>query len=594
MVSCLSRSRLESSLWNVHMLKTDEIKKKFRAGHPAEAIRDCEALCRSDPKNIDFKRLCALMHGLTGNHPHASRILKQILDLNGNDLDAIFNLGVSEREQLNFTEAEHYYLIYTSKSSGNWDGWVNLAECQFQLARFDDALKSVDSALRLNSAAAQAWITRADCLRALKRPDEAIESYKKANGIKPSAQLFVTQATMLMDLARDQEAIELFDGALKLDPRHFPARSYRAEALNRLGRIGEAIIDYREALRIKPDDEALLKQVSICLVNANRGQEAIDLCRKALEIQPAMLSAKLGIAWVLSKMVPTWHLPMMNETERNTAYYLGLKSAITSDPLVFEIGAGSGLLSMMAAKLGARRVVACEAVSLIAETAERIVAQNELQAVVSVLPKASFDVELGKDLPEKADFLIHEIFSSELLSEHVLPAIEDAKNRLLKPGARILPAAASIMIGLVGGEAIGKYLHVEESFGFNLEEFNKISPRKITFYRDDLNPVIFCDGVEAFRFDFAGRSDFPSESKTLRIVSNQEGWCYGVIQWIRVDVDAMNRFENHPLARKAVANWQHTIFRFDAPIYLKRESSVEILAAHDRSFPWFELAQVHH
>jgi len=386
-----------------------------------------------------------------------------------------------------------------------------------------------------------------------------------------------------------ENAIDSLSSALRLNPNDFSARAHRAEAFNILGRIDEAIIDYREALKIKPDDESLLRKISICLVNSNRGREAIELCQRALEIQPSMLSAKLGIAWVHSTMVPTWHLPMMNEVERNTAYYMGLKAAVTADKLVFEIGTGSGLLSMMAARLGAQRVVACEAESLIAETAQKIVEQNNYQNIVKVLPKTSFAVEPGKDLPEKADILIHELFSSELLGENVLPAIEDAKNRLLKPAAKIIPAAASIMIALVGGEAIGKYVHVDDAFGFNLAEFNKISPRKIPFYREDLKPVLLSDAIEAFHFDFSGNSQYPAETKILAIAAKQEGLCYGVIQWIRLQIDETTRFENHPLANKSVSNWQHTVFRFEKPIYLQPESVVNVQASHDRSFPWFEL-----
>jgi tetratricopeptide (TPR) repeat protein len=571
------------------MRKIDEIKTKFKSGYQAEAIRECEVLCRLDPKNIEPKKLSALMHGLMGNFKASSSALKEVLRLNSNDGDALFNLGVSEREQKNFKEAEYYYLLYTGKFPANWDGWNNLAECQFQSGNFDESLRSVSAALKLNPGATQALITEGDCLRALKRHDEAIESYKKANAIEPSATLFVNQALLLIELNRPQESIALFSSALNLDPDNLSAHSNRARALQILGRIDEAIIDYREALRIKPDDEAILRDIAVCLVNSNRGREAIDLYQRAFEIQPSMLSAKLGIEWVLSKSVSTWHLPMMNEWERNNAYYLGLKSAVTSNKLVLEIGAGSGLLSMMAARLGAKGVIACESLSLIAETAQKIVEQNKLQHIIKVLPKTSFSVELGKDLPEKADILVHEIFSSNLLSENVLPAIEDAKNRLLKPDARILPAAASIMIALVGGDAIGKYLHVGDSCGFDLGLFNAICPKMVPFYREDLQPDLLSDATEAFRFDFLNKSHFPSETKAIRISSNREGLCYGVIQWIRLEIENGIAFENHPLVNKQVSNWQLMVHRFDNPIYLKNKSVVTVLAAHNRSFTWFDL-----
>ena len=55
-------------------------------------------------------------------------------------------------------------------------------------------------------------------------------------------------------------------------------------------------------------------------------------------------------------------------------------------------------------------------------------------------------------MPQRADVLLHELFSSELLGEHVLPVIEDAKARLLKPGGKVLPCSASIMIAFPPSE----------------------------------------------------------------------------------------------------------------------------------------------
>ena len=82
-----------------------------------------------------------------------------------------------------------------------------------------------------------------------------------------------------------------------------------------------------------------------------------------------MVTAQLGVEWVTSKLVPIWHVPMINEPERNQAYHDGLAAVLTPQKLVLEIGTGSGLLAMMAARLGARQVVTCEAVGLIADTA---------------------------------------------------------------------------------------------------------------------------------------------------------------------------------------------------------------------------------
>ncbi len=369
-------------------------------------------------------------------------------------------------------------------------------------------------------------------------------------------------------------------------------RVARGDALQGLGKTQEAVADYQAALALAPADADTLKKATLCLLEAGQGEQALQLCRDMLQAHPDNLTARLGADWVLSQLVPIWHVPMMNEQERNQAFHDGLASVVTPDKRVFEIGTGSGLLAMMAARLGAREVYTCEAVGLIAETASRIVARNGFQDRIKVLAKPSHAVRLEADLPAKADILVHEIFSSELLGEHVLPAIEDAKQRLLKPGGEVLPAAASIMIALVGGDALGRNLHVGESFGFDLRDFNAIHPKKRPLYREDLAPVLMSDAVEAFRFDFAGASAFPAEKKRLRIATTGGGLCYGIIQWIRIELSAGVQFENHPSRVRPVSNWQHTIYGFDEPVHLDAGAVVSITAAHDRKRPWFDLAAI--
>ena len=146
------------------------------------------------------------------------------------------------------------------------------------------------------------------------------------------------------------------------------------------------------------------------------------------------------------------------------------------------------------------------------------------------------------------------------------------------------------MIAQVGGEEIGKNLHVEQAFGFDLREFNSIHPKKRPLYREDLQPLLMSGDVEAFRFDFQNDSTFPAEKKRIDMAASKAGRCYGVIQWIRIELGEGARFENHPSERRPVSNWQHTIYGFDEPLQLNEGAVVTIAAMHDRSRPWFTLA----
>jgi predicted RNA methylase len=54
-------------------------------------------------------------------------------------------------------------------------------------------------------------------------------------------------------------------------------------------------------------------------------------------------------------------LSFSKDRARNAAYYRALKAVVTNESVVLDVGSGtSGLLAMMAARLGARRVFTVE------------------------------------------------------------------------------------------------------------------------------------------------------------------------------------------------------------------------------------------
>ena len=568
----------------------DALKKKFREGHHAEAIAECEALCQQDPANHEIKRLCAMMHALVQNYGRALELLHQIRNPDKENADVLFNIAVCERELKNFKSAEQYFKIYTDSFPNSPDGWASLAECKFQLNEFNEGIRLADRAIKLDSSSLPAWTVRGNCQKSIGQFEEALASYKKAHQIQPTAESHFNAGLIFVEINKPSEAMESFNQAIKLAPNLAKLRVTRGDTFNNLGKMQEAVADYKVALTLTPADDATLKKATLCLLELGQGDQALELCRDILRVHPNNLTAKLGAEWVLSQLVPLWHVPMMNEPERNKAFYDGLGSLVTPEKVVFEIGTGSGLLAMMAAKLGAKKVFTCEAVGLVADTARKIIKRNNYQDQITVLAKPSHAIQLERDLPVKADILVHEIFSSELLGEHVLPAIEDAKERLLKPGGEVLPSSASIMIALVSGDELGKNLYVTESFGFDLREFNAIHPKKRPLYREDLAPVLMSDDIEAFRFDFSKDSTFPADRKRIELTTRKGGLCYGVIQWIRIELAKGVYYENHPSRRRPVSNWQHTIYGFDEPVHFNEGSVVSVIATHDRSRPWFELA----
>jgi predicted RNA methylase len=429
-----------------------------------------------------------------------------------------------------------------------------------------------------------------NALQGAKDLEGALRAYGDAIAISPDfVAAHMNRGKLCLQMSLHELALESYQHVVKINPALADAWSQRGVVLRRIGDNKEAIESFKRALELNGSDEFSSNQLGSLYIATNQFEAAIEYFRLQEKLFRHRINPKVGLSKVLPRVVPDWHVPMMNEEKRNNAYFDALKTVISPDKLVLEIGTGSGLLSMMSAKLGANTTVTCEAVPLIANVAGQIIKDNGYEQAIRVVPKPSFQIAVGRELPEKADILVSEIFSNELLAEHVLPAIEDAKRRLVKADACIIPGAGTIMIALLGGELMGDNLTVDKVSGFDVRRFNAISPRKKLVFRNDLQPDLLSNGVAVFHFDFVNQASFPAENKVIEIPATASGRCYGIIQWIRFELVPGVVYENHPQEASHVSGWQHCVYQFPEPEQLNIGDTLRIRAMHDRINPWFEL-----
>lgn len=500
------------------------------------------------------------------------KVLGNVLLMQGRPADALAPLANAAKLALNDAQAHH-----------------NFGSALLELGRFAEAEQSYRQALALKPDYVQAHNNLAIVLTNLGRFAQAEASYRQALMLTPDfAEAHNNLGNTLLELGRFPEAEETYRQALALKPDFAEAHQNLGNVLMKLERFAEAEASYQQALALKPAYAQAHSGLGDVLLELGRLVDAIACYRKALDCDASLIQAHVGLDNVLKRLTPMWHVPMMNDSMRNDAYFTALSAAVKPDTKVLEIGTGSGLLAMMAARLGARQVTTCEAVPAIATTAQTIVADNGFSQTVTVVAKLSTKMEIGVDMNARADLLVSEILSSEFLGEGVLSSIEDARLRLLKPGARIIPARGSIQFALFGGPDIEKNIRVDEVHGFDLSKFNGIVPRKQYISRNDLNIELLSDDSQAFFFDFAGTDRFPlSERKIIEVPVVKPGRCLGIIQWIRLEMDDTHVFENHPAIKNPSSGWQHCVYVFPSTIDVLPGQLAVIAAAHNRNTPWF-------
>ncbi len=129
------------------------------------------------------------------------------------------------------------------------------------------------------------------------------------------------------------------------------------------------------------------------------------------------------------------HIRMLNDRARTESYQRAIRETVTPGDVVVDIGTGTGVLAITAAQAGARQVYAIEA-SYMGKLARQSFIVNRLADRITLIEGRSTHV----DLPEPADVLVSEIIGNDPLDESILETTADAVTRLLKPGARLIPA----------------------------------------------------------------------------------------------------------------------------------------------------------
>jgi len=94
--------------------------------------------------------------------------------------------------------------------------------------------------------------------------------------------------------------------------------------------------------------------------------------------------------------VNDWHMPMVNDLQRNDAYRDALRKLVKPNDVVLEIGCGSGILSMLAARCNPKKVYAIEASTDFATIANENLKKNGLSEKVQIIPEMSTNVYIKK------------------------------------------------------------------------------------------------------------------------------------------------------------------------------------------------------
>ena len=247
-----------------------------------------------------------------------------------------------------------------------------------------------------------------------------------------------------------------------------------------------------------------------------------------------------------------YHFPMLNDSARNEAFASSMVRMIhrVQPSLVLDIGSGTGLLAMLAAsRARAPRVLAIEMTPQLASIAQELVDQHDLSESVRVISAHSSQVKLdgaigaGDPWQARADMLIFEILGTDPLCEGILPALRDARERLLTPSAAIMPCRLEVHVALVQSDELAKLNSINQPVSsVDLRALNALSHRSRAVRLSELKHDLLSKPCVALRLQLDGEQPPAVEGENeLEIYARQSGVAVAIVSWFTAYLDDSGR-----------------------------------------------------
>lgn len=254
-----------------------------------------------------------------------------------------------------------------------------------------------------------------------------------------------------------------------------------------------------------------------------------------------------------------YHLSMLHDTARMDAFRRAIDASVRPGDVVVDLGCGSGVLSFMACEAGARKVYAIEGGPVI-EVARELAVDNGFADRIEFL--GGWSIEVG--IPEPADVLISETIGNAGLDEGIVAWTLDARQRLLRPDAVLLPQRLRTWVA--AAESSDDHALVADWRAPDLPYDYTAAHRRsaATLWFADLTPANLLGQPElAADVDLRTASDQPITSAgTLRV--DRDGTLHALACWFDALLCPGVAVDNHP--PRAESSWSHGFLPLAEPL----------------------------
>ncbi|MCC7070207.1 MAG: 50S ribosomal protein L11 methyltransferase [Deltaproteobacteria bacterium] len=266
---------------------------------------------------------------------------------------------------------------------------------------------------------------------------------------------------------------------------------------------------------------------------------------------------------------PGNHATMLVDAVRMRAFAEAIRRAVRPDDVVVDVGSGTGVLALLAAKAGARRVYAIEAGPM-ARVIEREAAGNGVADVVRVVRADARDVRFEGELADKPTLIVSEMIGSFGLDEDYLGLLGAVRARCA-PGCRVLPGSVAIHLALASLPSLAEELAtVRGGLGVRLDEVaNLLQSRPCMAWVNGTE--LLTSSTPAQRFSVGDPTPRAVGGPTT---AQRSGSANAIVGWFESELVPGVSLSSSPDGRPT--HWAHLVFPLDPPLALAVDDTVDL------------------
>lgn len=254
-----------------------------------------------------------------------------------------------------------------------------------------------------------------------------------------------------------------------------------------------------------------------------------------------------------------YHLSMINDPVRVEAFRRAIEATIHPGDVVLDLGCGSGILSFLALRAGARRVIAVDSGEVI-ELARQLSHRLGFDDRIDWIQSHSRDLRL--EAP--ADVLITETLGNGGFDEGILGTVADARRRLLRPDARILPGGLHLRVCPLEAADVSAHLDAwpRDLHGLDFSSIRPLAANQL--YWKQLHTSAFLASAAALPYLDLTCCDTTSYAGRCRTTIRRPGELSALGVWFESRLTEGIVLSNAP--EEGARNWRQAVLPIHPPL----------------------------